>query len=97
MFEEFCYTICCTYVFIQLKIVFRLDETETHDSPQNRQLQTATTAWILNLGLTRGQGVRLETMVVLKQQINAKHIGSFGQKEKSGFLVMHVRVRKTIK
>ena len=57
----------------------------------------ATTAWTLNLGLTRGQGVRLETMVVLKQQIKAKHIGRFVQKEKSVFLVMHVRVRKTIK
>ena len=77
--------------------MFRLDETETRDSPQNRQLPTATTAWTLNLGLTRGQGVRLETMVALKQQINAKHIGSFGQKEKSVILVMHVRVRKTIK
>lgn len=46
--------------------MFHLDETETRDSPQNRQLPTATTAWTLNLGLTRGQGGRFETMVVLK-------------------------------
>lgn len=77
--------------------MFHLDETETRDLPQNRQLPTATTAWTLNLGLTRGQGGRLETMVVLKQQINAKYIGSFVQTEKSVFLVMHVRVRKTIR